>query len=230
MKNKRIFFIYFFILGFGFFLMALSLLLFPKSIKFFIRENMLLENLTTIFYLISFLFAACLMILYKKQLPLLGSICLLSLICGLDEISYGRYIFDTDAIKILGVRLDSVHDLIELIGAWLKNFDFIDFIVVILILTGLIIFFKIKKGIFLKKIINFLKKIFLGKYKFYFLIFIFCFLLSSFIDLDLFKRSPESKWFAIEEYLEMSASFLLVFFNINLLVEMEKGILDKKLK
>lgn len=229
MKIRKIHWIYFIILVVGFLLMGLAIFTIPKSIKYFVYENKLLENLTAVFYLISFIFAVASLILYKrlnkKLRPVLTIIALLSLICCLDEISWGLPMFDIESIRILTVRIDSAHDFVDVVEKLIISYTLITFIFAVFLLMCLTVFLKFNNGCYLKKFKAFFSKIFLAEYKIYFLLFLSFFLISSLIDLklfDLFVLPEKSKWFAIEEYMEMSAGLLLVFSNVDILVKLER--------
>lgn len=86
---------------------------FPSTRNALVEENEFLENLTTIFYIDTFLlgliFIAKLKDRHARKLYLI--IPFLGLLAALDEISFGYRMFWFTAPLIGGVRIDSIHDI-----------------------------------------------------------------------------------------------------------------------
>jgi hypothetical protein len=90
--------------------------LFPKLYRFLFAEDNLVEDLTVLFYLLSFSIGIYIIVRLKekKYRKIFIAIPLVSLMGALEELSYGQRIFKLKMPYLDGVQIDAIHDFIEL--------------------------------------------------------------------------------------------------------------------
>ena len=145
------------------FLSLIIYFFFPNLYNLVIRENQLVENITTLTYLITFLLG--LKYTTKKINAYRGlstTVTIISLIAFLEEISYGavfskfRSFFNIQLITVYDKKIDSFHDILDLAKIGIsrtltENPEFIGFLVllgILLIVLLVNLFLKIKKRLF----------------------------------------------------------------------------------
>ena len=97
-------------------ILTLLYFLFPKLYHFLFAEDNLVEDLTVLFYLLSFLIGIYFIVRLKekKHRKIYIAIPFVSLIGALEELSYGQRIFKLKMPYLYDVRIDALHDFIEL--------------------------------------------------------------------------------------------------------------------
>lgn len=189
----------------------------PQSRDAFIQEDHFLENLTALLYFICFVVGTIIILRLKKKhfhwlyylLPISG------LIFFLDELSFGERIWDFKFRKFGGVKIDGVHDIVELVyrkyikfhahseNSWI--WELTGILIIFLISLTLIYIFKHHLNI------NNLKNIFLQYKPLLFLLGVIIFAsIAICIDFGIFDYETNMLVF-IEELLEMNAALSLLF-------------------
>ena len=113
---KKLFRIYAIVTILNIVILTLLYFLFPKLQYFLFAEDKLVEDLTVLFYLLSFLIGIYLIVRLKdkKHRKIYIAITFVSLIGALEELSYGQRIFKLKMPYIYDVQIDAIHDFIEL--------------------------------------------------------------------------------------------------------------------
>lgn len=113
---KKLFRIYAIVTILNIVILTLLYFLFPKLQYFLFAEDKLVEDLTVLFYLLSFLIGIYLIVRLKdkKHRKIYIAITFVSLIGALEELSYGQQIFKLKMPYIYDVQIDAIHDFIEL--------------------------------------------------------------------------------------------------------------------
>ena len=113
---EKLFRIYAFIVILNIAIFTLLFFLFPNLQNFLFNEDKLVEGLTVLFYLLSFLVGIVFIVrLKEKKYPRIYiAFPFLSLIGALEELSYGQNILKFKMPSIYGVEFDSLHDVIQL--------------------------------------------------------------------------------------------------------------------
>ncbi len=90
--------------------------LFPKLYHFLFAEDNLVEDLTVLFYLLSFSIGIYFIVRLKEKKfrKIFIAIPLISLMGALEELSYGQRIFKLKMPYLDDVQIDAIHDFIEL--------------------------------------------------------------------------------------------------------------------
>ena len=180
---------------------------------YLITEDSLVENLSNIFFLLSFLL--CIVFYFKsnihrKAFILLSAIGLLGL---LEEISFGERILGFKALKIDGVKIDSVHDFFKLGCKLIKKLA-IGYPVYAFIFTGIgIIAAIILLSKYRYQLIETISKILRRPVFIFFAIFSILISISLLIDLGLVRVEA---LFMVEEMFEMNAAIALLFCCLSL--------------
>lgn len=86
----------------------------PEYRHLLVREDSLVENLSALAFLAAFVVGAVLLFRNGRRVPLLVAVTVLGLLGFLDELSFGERRFAFTMPSVGGVKLDAVHDLVEL--------------------------------------------------------------------------------------------------------------------
>ena len=112
----KLFRIYAIVIGLNIIIFTFLYFFFPQLRKYFFSEDYLVENITAVFFLISFFLGIFLIIrIREKKLRRLYLILpLISILGFLEEISYGQRIFNYKVPKLYSERFDALHDLVTI--------------------------------------------------------------------------------------------------------------------
>ena len=180
---------------------------------YLLEEDSTIENLSAIFYFISFFIGVIFFIRSKTNRRALKYVSAISLLGFLDELSFGERLFNLKMPKFSRVKIDGVHDLFDwaytvITRLWVSEriyvFLFALFVIAVLIFGWLKYRFKIKK---------ILPKIYDKPPFILFSFFVFLILIAMIIDLEIIEHEVLS---LIEELLEMNSAIALLFCNLSL--------------
>jgi hypothetical protein len=115
--------------------------------SFLFDEDRLVETLSAAMFLCAGIYATRLWWMASESPSLdrlaLAFIAALSLVGFLDEISFGERIIHFDVYKIVGIRIDGVHDLIEVANElrreWFGPMDFVEKVFLVALACSLIV-------------------------------------------------------------------------------------------
>ena len=187
---------------------------FPNYRNYLFLEDGLVENLTVLFYLVSFFLGVRFLIKLKTYKTIFILIPTLGLICFLDELSFGERIFELAMPYIGGVKIDGVHDFFTLTFEIAKRFGFLHSTFTHLI-VGIVVGIVIVSFIYWSKIVNAMARISRQPYYMFLLIFVVLGFLSLLIDLPLINYKP-GFMSLLEEVFEMNAAIALCFLCLSL--------------
>lgn len=204
---KKLFVIYAIIVILNIIAFTLLYPLFPKLRYLLFAEDMLIEDITALFFLMSFIFGSVFILRLKEKkerkiylvLPLFG------LIGFIEELDWGERIFHFKAFYIYGIKFNALHDINMLLHKKLteQSGSLLYILAAICLLISAIIFLKYR---------NYFLRIpeFLRKYPSFGLIIIASsFLLTAQVyDFELVKPMFFE---ALEEILEMNGAFTWLF-------------------
>lgn len=187
---------------------------FPKLRRHIILEDCLLENLSALLFLLSFVIGVYALI-FRRKIPhrkFLISVTILSLVGFLDELSFGERIFDIKMPIIRGVKIDAVHDFLflgyQLVGQKSIVLAIMILLPILLLAIGLILFGK--KKVRLKELSYFFRN---RPHITFIVIFGILLIISQTLDLHIVKWKLQY-WFVVEEVFELNAALALVFANL----------------
>lgn len=95
---------------------------FPNLHSIILGEDNLLENMTAILYLSSFILSCIYILKYQLIYKSYLAIPLISIACFLDEISFGERMLNFQPLKTKnGFKLDGFHDLPDLLVSYISR-------------------------------------------------------------------------------------------------------------
>lgn len=86
---------------------------FPEYSKYYIKDNRVVENIGAQLFLWSGLISLYATWVWQKKKYIPFMIALIGLVCALDEISWGRGELQFEPYKVMGVKIDAVHDFMD---------------------------------------------------------------------------------------------------------------------
>lgn len=190
---------------------SLLFLLIPVIREDLINEGQLIENLTAIICLSSFILGLIFIVKNKKyNQKLYLSLPVLGLIFFLEEISFGYEILNFQPPLIGGVRIDAAHDLINLLFYKVKDLSELKILLLTIfsVITLFYLFIAYRKRV-LRYLNGYGKIIFDQNYPYFYLIgSLFFWSASLFLDLHIIDFDGMK---FVEELLEMNGSLSLFF-------------------
>lgn len=188
---------------------------FPNYRYLIIDENQLVENLTAIFFFTTFLLAIIFALKLRRISKQRGlwAISIISLVGFLDEISFGEMLFDLSMPTLAGVKIDAVHDVVEL--AYMNIQTVPKSLIALVCYLFLLALWLTTRQLNRKweapahKFVRFCT----NPSTFFILFFVFFISAAILIDLHLFRSRL---LFSLEEVFEMNAAFALFFFSLYL--------------
>jgi len=186
---------------------------FPNFRPSLMDEDRMIENLSAAFYFFSAFIAILFLKKHKIHKRILVLIAALGLLCFLEELSFGERIFGFSAPKIMGKKIDSTHDFLQLGHRVIKKIMYFHetygYLLIgigaIMVIIGVLKYWRKLNGTISKKFPRPTYILFM-----FFAALVFASLL---IDLDIVYNNT---LFMLEELLELNAAIALLFCCLSL--------------
>ena len=185
----------------------------PTYREIFLKEDSLIENISALFYLITFLLSLFFFFKSRKNRKLLILVSAVGLFGFLEEISYGQRLFSIKMPNIHSLEIDTIHDFFLLGYLLSKELNYTYASHLYLFTCAGIFLFMMLILIFRYKLLG---KILHGNFNqagIFALIYALLIFTALIIDL---RIVPQARLFAVEEFFEMNAALALLFCSLSL--------------
>lgn len=188
---------------------------FPELQKLYIKDNRVVENTGALLYALAALLSLVAAWYWRSKRFVPIAFALVGIVCALDEISWGREELRFEPVKILGVKIDAVHDLNDVAVRAVSEYgETAEFWLVTILAVALSSW-----SVFISR--DWLRTAFAYERGYFFILMAIFFVLSSahdLIHLDISKVA-KLRLSVFEEYLELMAALALSFIAFSLLRE-----------
>jgi|GEM_PF-5915511 len=187
----------------------------PEYAKYYTKDNRIVENIGAQLFLWSGIASLWAAFIWRSRRYIPIAFALISFVCALDEISWGRGEIEFEPYKVMGVKIDAVHDFMDVFRNIFEQYGshplpWLFLVLVIAVVLFVVFHFR-----------HFFASFFTPPRGALFGTIVLFFIASSFgdlVDLDLSKMG-EMRLSILEEYLETAGALALFFIAWSLIRE-----------